>query len=299
MSEHHHHHHHHQSDSKGMVLAFFMNLGFSIIELIGGFLTNSTAIIADSFHDFMDAVAIGIAVVLEKVSKKERTQNYSYGYKRFKLLSAFGLSVFLIAGALVMIYSAVKSFINPEPVQSVGMFGLSVLGLTVNGFAFLKIKSENDGQNVNKRAVMLHLLEDVLGWVAVLVGSVIIYFTNWFWIDGLLAIGIAIFISYNAITNIVQTFRIMLQYVPDDVDLKSLESDIRNIELIEDFHDLHIWTMDGNYHVASIHVVVNSTDVQDFSIIYSNIQEVMGKYNILHPTIQIEQKNMDCVLEDC
>ncbi|MCO5247852.1 MAG: cation diffusion facilitator family transporter [Chitinophagales bacterium] len=294
-----HHHHHHESNSKGMALAFFMNLGFSIIELIGGFLTNSTAIIADSFHDFMDAVAIGIAVLFEKLSNRKRTEKFSYGFRRFNLLSAFGLSIFLIIGVGVMIYSAVNSFIHPEPVQSIGMLGLSILGLTVNGFAFLKIRHEEDTHNVNKRAVMLHLLEDVLGWIAVFIGSIIIYFTHWYWIDGVLAIGIALFISYNAIDNIIQTFKIMLQYIPDDVDAKQLEADLKSIESIEDFHDLHIWTMDGNYHIASVHVIIKPTDIKDYTPIYQAVQEVMSKHHIIHPTIQIEHSDTECILENC
>src|SRR5690606_37745461 len=208
----------------GLSLAFFLNLFFAIIELIGGILTNSTAIIADAFHDFMDAVAIGMAVYMDRFSRKPKSSSYSYGYRRFSLLSAIIMSVILLVGAVFMVVQAIQSFNTVKEVNSVGMFGLAVLGITINGFAFLKIKKGGKATHhhahshhlhgtadANTTAVMLHLLEDVLGWIAVLIGAIIIYFTDWYWIDGLLTIGIALFIGFNAIKNLWNTFKILLQ----------------------------------------------------------------------------------------
>src|SRR5690606_32088559 len=190
----------HRSKNKGLSLAFWLNLLFSIVEGIGGMLTNSTAILADAFHDFMDAVAIGVAVALERLSGRKRSDKFSYGYRRFSLLAALGMSLLLCGGAAVMIVNAVQSFVQPEPVNSPGMLWLAVLGIAVNGFAFLRIRrgpthshSNHPSTDHNSRAITLHLLEDVLGWIAVLLGATVIYFTNWFWIDGVLALGIACF----------------------------------------------------------------------------------------------------------
>ncbi|MEH6657061.1 cation diffusion facilitator family transporter [Leeuwenhoekiella marinoflava] len=209
----HEHNHQHSHRKNGLSLAFWLNLIFAVIEVVGGILTNSTAIIADAFHDFIDAIAIGIAVLFEKISGKKRSSNYSYGYKRFSLLSALGLSLFLLIGAVFMIKSGIESFIQPKEVNSIGMLWLAVLGVSINGFAFLRIKSGNGehrhhhsqghSHNHNNKAIMLHLLEDVLGWVAVLIGAAVIYFTGWNWVDGLLTIGIAAFISYNATKNLI------------------------------------------------------------------------------------------------
>ncbi|HUM89732.1 MAG TPA: cation diffusion facilitator family transporter, partial [Prolixibacteraceae bacterium] len=135
-------HYNTRKNSRGLSLAFWLNLVFSVVELIGGILTNSTAIATDALHDFTDALAIGLAVWLEKTSQKKRTPKYSYGFKRFSMLSALGMSIFLVSGSILMIIKAIQSFFHQEEIHSVGMFWLAVAGILVNGFAFLKIKNE-------------------------------------------------------------------------------------------------------------------------------------------------------------
>lgn len=303
-------HTHNHSHKSRLSLAFWLNLSFSIIELIGGVLTNSTAIIADAFHDFIDAVAIGFAVLLEKLSGKKRTEEFSYGYRRFSLLSALTMSVFLLIGAVLMSISAYHSFINPEIVNGKGMFWLAILGITVNGFAFLKIKSSNSHSHhhghthshdtdFNSKAIMLHLLEDVLGWVAVLIGAVIIHFTGWYWIDGVLALAIAIFIGYNATRNLISTMKVLLQAVPKNVNVEELSNGLMKIDGIENIHDLHIWTLDGNYNIGSLHVVVNTIGKNREVDILSSVMQLMEKYKIQHPTIQIEPNTTNCRFVTC
>ena len=308
----HEHQHEHVAYSNtkkdGLTLAFWLNLFFSIIEVIGGILTNSTAIIADAFHDFMDAGAIGLAILMEKISGKKRTSNFSYGYKRFSLLSALGLSIFILVGCITMLIAAYNSFINPKEVHSIGMLWLAVLGLAVNGFAFLRIKNGGDGHhhghshgghNHNSQSIMLHLLEDVLGWAAVLIGSVVIYFTGWNWIDGVLTIGIALFIGFNASKNLVRTIKVMLQSVPENVNLHQLQTELQQIEGVTNIHDIHVWTLDGSYNVGSLHAVVSHTTVKSGQDILSDIIVVMQEYNIQHPTVQIETIDNQCQFLGC
>lgn len=299
------HQHHHHSDKSGISLAFWLNLLFSIIEIIGGFLTNSTAIIADAFHDFTDAVAIGVAVLLEKLSGKKRTSKFSYGYKRFSLLSALGMSLFLLIGAIFMCMGAYRSFTNPEPVNSMGMLWLAALGIGINGFAFLRIRNghhhghHHHSHSHNSKAIMLHLLEDVLGWVAVLIGAVVIYFTGWYWIDGVLALAIAVFIGYNAIRNFIGTMKILLQSVPENVNIEKLSSELHHIDGVQNIHDLHVWSIDGNYNIGSLHAVVNIIDGKGKNDILSSILQLMEKYKIQHPTIQIETNATNCKFLTC
>jgi len=308
--EHPHEAHQHSDTKNGLTLAFWLNLIFAVIEVVGGIFTNSTAIIADAFHDFIDAVAIGIAVLFEKISGKKRSSSYSYGYKRFSLLSALGLSLFLLIGAVFMIKSGIESFIDPQEVNSVGMLWLAVLGVSINGFAFLRIKNGNEGHhhhhhahghshNHNSKAIMLHLLEDVLGWVAVLIGAVVIYFTGWNWIDGLLTLAIAAFISYNATKNLIETLKIMLQAVPEHVNMETLTSELNTIEGVANIHDFHIWSLDGTYHVASLHAVLDSADKPSETKVYTTILERLSNYNIQHPTIQIETNTKHCKFVNC
>ncbi|WP_417887539.1 cation diffusion facilitator family transporter [Zunongwangia sp.] len=312
--EHQHEHHHeaHQPSTtrNGLTLAFWLNLIFAVIEVVGGIFTNSTAIIADAFHDFVDAIAIGIAVLFEKISGKKRSSNYSYGYQRFSLLSALGLSLFLLMGAAFMIKSGVASLIDPQEVNSMGMLWLAVLGVSINGFAFLRIKNGSGGHhhhhhahghshNHNSKAIMLHLLEDVLGWVAVLIGAVVIYFTGWNWIDGVLTLAIAAFILYNATKNLIGTLKIMLQAVPEHVNMETLTTELNTIEGVADIHDVHIWSLDGTYHVASLHAVLENKDNHSQNKIYKAIIEHLHTYNIQHPTVQIETNTKDCKFVNC
>ena len=305
-----HSHDHHHSHENGLTLAFWLNLIFSVIELVGGLLINSTAIIADAFHDFTDAIAIGLTVLLEKLSKKKRTSKFSYGFRRFSLLSALSMSVFLLIGAVFMSISAYKSFINPEPINSTGMLWLAVLGIAINGLAFFKIKKSNEhshqgehsdhhGHSHNSKAVMLHLLEDVLGWVAVLIGAVVIYFTNWYWIDSVLTWAIALFIGYNATHNLISTMKVLLQAVPENINIEQLSNELEQINGIENIHDLHIWSLDGQYNVGSLHAVVNMADQNRTDAIFTAIYQLMNKYHIQHPTIQIENNTNSCKLANC
>lgn len=304
----HSHEGHEHSKDNALSFAFWLNLAFSIVEVIGGVLTNSTAIITDAFHDLMDAVAIGLAILLEKVSGKKRSAKFSYGYKRFSLLSALGLSIFLLAGSVTMIIAGYHSFFSEKEVHSVGMLGLAILGLALNGVAFLKIKNGgghnhhghgHGGHNHNSQSILLHLLEDVLGWAAVLIGAVIIYFTGWNWIDGVLTIGIALYVCFNAFKNLFATVKVMLQSVPENVNIAQLTEELNQVEGVTNIHDVHIWSLDGSYNVGSVHAVTTDLAVKSEPDIMNKIIQLMQQYNIQHPTVQIETGNNSCEFKTC
>lgn len=276
-------------------LAFFLNLFFAVIELVGGILTNSTAIIADAFHDFMDAVAIGIAVYMDKFSKKPASSTFTYGYRRFALLSAIIMSAILLVGAAFMLYNGFIFINKPREVNSLGMLGLAVLGIAVNGFAFLRIKKGNEHEHHhahahtshdgNSKAIMLHLLEDVLGWIAVLLDAIVMYFTNWYWIDSVLTIAIALFIAYNALRNLYDTFAVLLQAVPKEIDLQKLTTELSQINHITKINDLNVWSIDGQQHIATLKIQVSTANVEE---IKQQVQTVFTKYNISNVTIQTD-----------
>lgn len=291
MEHHHHHHHSHDhcnGDIKDMKVAFWLNLGFTIIEFIGGFLTNSFAIITDAFHDLGDSVALGLGIWLENYSKKEPSVQYTYGYKRFSLLSACILSIILVTGSAIMIVKSIENLFHPQEVESSGMIGLAVLGILVNGLAFWRMFRGNRGSKANSKAMMLHFLEDVLGWVAVLIGGVVIYFTHWFWIDAVLSIGIAVFIIYNAFPNLVSVFRIFLQRTPQKINIQLLEKELKNIQEILGIHKFHLWTEDGESHVATLHVLISEVNLIHSDKIRKEIIEILRKKHIHNVTVQIE-----------
>lgn len=297
---HHHHghsHHHHADDTKGMLKAFWLNISFSVIELIGGILTNSMAIISDAIHDFGDALAIGLAIFLEKFSHKRRDKNFSYGYKRFSTLSALITSTLLVVGSMAIVYSAVPRLIQPEAVHSEGMFFLAILGVLVNGAAVFSLKK---GKSLNSKAVKLHLLEDVLGWVAVLVGSILIYFFDWYIVDPILSIAIAVYIFYHAVINLKSVFTIFLQGVPHDINLSAIKQELEKMQFVKEIHDMHLWSLDGNYNVLTLHAVLKeNASTNDIFCVKRDIRDLLKTKGIQHLTVEIEFNTEDCELMNC
>lgn len=304
-----HHHDEHDHDHGGIMhvhpvvknlrFAFALNLGFSIVEFVGGFLTNSVAILSDAIHDLGDSAAIGASLLLERQAAKGRTPEFTYGKRRFSILAAFITSLVLVIGATVIIFEAIPRFFHIEPVKVQGVLWLAVAGLVFNGLAVLRLKSGNS-KSLNQRAVMLHLVEDVLGWVAVLIGGVIMYFTKWYWIDPLLSLGIAAFILYNAIPNIISVLKIFLQAVPNDFNEDDLRKSLTELPGVVGIHDLHVWTMDGEKNVLTVHLVVDAElNAAEVYTLKQDAQKLMAVKNIQHPTLEIERPGEKCRLQEC
>ena len=300
--EHHHHHHyhghHHHHHEGNLKTAFFLNLTFTIIELIGGFFTNSVAILSDAIHDLGDTIAIGSSLMLEKYSYKQRDKKYSYGYRRFSPLAGLLNTVILVSGSIVIVSESIPRLLNPEAVKSNEMIIFAILGVIFNGLAVFKLKGEKD--SVNQRAVLLHLMEDVLGWVAVLIGAILIKFTGWYLLDPILSVGIAVYILINAIRNLVSISKIFLQAIPNNISQKQIEDELFSIEHVNEVHDLHIWSLDGQYNIATVHLVVDDElpPIEIFKI-KNKAKEVFEANKQEHYTIEIEFESEKCSFEDC
>jgi cobalt-zinc-cadmium efflux system protein len=298
---HHHHdqmgHGHNHHAIKNIKVAFFLNLFFTLIEIWGGFLTNSMAILSDALHDFGDTLIIGFSLYFIKRSQKSRDQKYSYGYKRLSLLGAFISAIILSMGSILIVLKTIPRLVNPQDVHAPGMFLLAVFGVLVNGLAVWRLQK---GQSPNERVVRLHLLEDVFGWLAVLIGSVLIYWFNWLIIDPLLSLAIAGYILYNAIKNIRDFIRIFLQGIPKDISLETIGAEISQIKDVLSAHDLHIWSMDGQYNVLSAHLVIkeNLTKLEIIAI-KNQVRQILHKYNITHETLELEYADETCSFENC
>jgi cobalt-zinc-cadmium efflux system protein len=293
----HNHSHTEHTDGDGIKSAFFLNLFFAIIEIIGGLLTNSFAILSDALHDMGDTAAIGLSFFLEKIAQKKRDERYSYGYKRVSLLAGLLSTIVLLFGSSFIIYGAIHRLYEPGEVNSAGMFLLSILGITINGMAFFRL---NNSDKANIKAVRLHLLEDVLGWVAVFFGSMIIYFTGYTWIDPALSLLIALFILYNAYINLRSFTRIFLQGLPSGIEENKLISELEEIEGVVSLHDLHIWSMDGTYNIMSVHLVVkDETNKDEIIAIRTKAKAIIRNCDIKHETIEIGYCSVDCEYLDC
>ena len=287
---------HQHNSSTNLSIAFFLNLAFAIVELFGGFLTNSVAILSDALHDFGDSVSLGVAWYLQKVSSRGRDSHFSYGYRRFSLLGALFISVVLFVGSLFVIREGVERLFSPVEANAKGMFLFAILGVAVNGFAAFRLAK---GSSLNEKAVSLHLLEDVLGWLAVLVVSVVMMFVHLPILDPLLSIGISVWVLINVFRNLISTFKVLLQEVPGDVDMKVLTNKIKAIEGVDNLHDIHLWTLDGESHILTLHIVSPVCDTKIHQRIKDEIMAICIEYKIDHVTVEIEDEAADCGLNNC
>jgi cobalt-zinc-cadmium efflux system protein len=301
-SHHHHHHghshHHHHHDSEGgLKVAFFINLLFTLIELAGGIYTNSIAIISDAIHDFGDSFSLGLSWYFEKISKKKRTPSFSFGYKRFSLLAALINATILMVSSVFIIYKASERIVHPEEVNANGMLILAILGVLFNGFAFLKL---SNGTSMNERVIRLHIIEDILGWIAVLIGSILLQFWNIPILDPLLSIGISGFIAFNAFKNLKGTLRILLQAVPDDKKMDEIHAILLSFQDIKGVHDLHVWGLNETYVILTVHLIVApEKTINDLSHLKEAIKLRLSNYGIEHTTIEFESADEKCNLENC
>lgn len=285
----HHHHHHHSHGSNGHIAtAFFLNLGFTIIEFIGGIYTNSVAIQSDALHDAGDTMALGAAWYFQRLSKKEGNAQFTFGYKRFNTLGAIFTGMVLLIGSCYILTEAIPRLFNPEEASAEGMIVLAILGVIVNGIAVVRMKQ--GGDSLNEKMMTWHLLEDVLGWAAVLVGAILMYFFDLLWIDPILSIGITLFILKGVMTNLWSAGKIILQATPEDIDMDKLITMIESVEGVNQAHHLHVWTMDGEYNLLSAHIETDGNrKVFDLQPIKKTIYEVLGQhFHIDHITLEFE-----------
>lgn len=293
----HSHHHPPHPNTGNLKLAFFLNLVFTIVELIGGFMTNSVAILSDALHDFGDSLSLGLAWYFQKLSGKGRDHKYTYGYRRFSILGAIINSIILVLGSVFIILEAIPRFYNPEEVNHMGMIWLAILGIVVNGYAAYKLQR---GKSVNEQVVSYHLLEDVLGWIAILVGAIVMYFYNLPWIDPCLSLLISVFIIYRVIKNLDQSLRIILQAIPGDADAKAIDVFLNNHDQINAVHDLHMWSLDGEYNVLTAHIVLKKEpSFSELDILKKKLNLGLKQLGIDHATLEFEMNDSNCELEDC
>ena len=239
---------------KNILIAFLLNLSFSIIEVVGGIITNSVAIISDAVHDFGDSISIGVSYFLEKKSKKRPDNNYTYGYVRYSILGAIITNTILVVGSALVIYNAVMRIFEPSEINYDGMIIFAIFGVVIN---FIAAKATNHGESLNQKAVNLHMLEDVLGWLVVLVGAIVIKFTGFYMIDSIMSILVAIFILVNALKSYKSILDLFLEKIPSGIQIEKLREHLLEIDGIENVHHIHIWSIDGFNNYATMHIMTN------------------------------------------
>lgn len=281
-------HNHNQHSGKNILVAFFLNATFSVIELIGGYLTNSVAIYSDALHDFGDSLALLFSYFAEKLSHKEADSKFTFGYRRFSTLAALVNGLILLIGSVFVIYVAIGRIINPEPVKAEGMIYLSILGIAVNSFAAYKLSKE---EGANPKMVMYHLLEDLLGWVAVFIVSIVLIFKPWYMLDSILSILISLVILRGVYKNIIKVGLIFLQVFPRDLDLNKIKNEIKKMDFVIDIHEVKGWSIDGEKHYMRFHIKVPKTlTIVDLDVLRDQIKHVLEKKHISSSTIEFESE---------
>lgn len=278
---------------RNILIAFLLNAFFSVFELIGGIFTGSVAIVSDAVHDLGDALSIGFAYFLEKKSKKQPDNKYTYGYTRYSVLGALITSTILIVGSAFVIFNAINRIINPVVINYDGMIIFAVVGAVVN---FVAAYFTREGDSLNQKAVNLHMLEDVLGWVIVLLGAIAMKFTDFSIIDPILSILVAFFIMVNALKSYKAILDLFLEKTPSEFEVEELKQAILEIRGVNDVHHIHIWSMDGVNNYATLHVV---TEVADVRSLKKSVKNKLNELGISHVTIEIEGNDEECFEKDC
>ena len=274
---------------KNILIAFLLNISFSIFELVGGFFTNSIAIISDSIHDFGDALSIGISYFLERKSKKHADKKYTYGYARFSVLGGVITTVILLVGSILVIIGSIKRLASPVDINYNGMIVFAVFGVILN---FIAAYVTKDGDSINQKAVNLHMLEDVLGWIVVLIGAIIMNFTDIKILDSIMSIGVALFILINALRNLKEILDLFLEKTPYSIDIDELKKHLLEIKGVDDIHHIHVWSMDGYNNYATMHIV---STVKDVSKIKKEIRAELEEFGIGHAILETESEVCDDV----
>lgn len=277
---------------KNILIAFILNLFFCIFEYVGGIICGSVAIMSDAVHDLGDAASIGISYFLERKSKKKPDEKHTYGYIRYSVIGSVITTTILIVGSFFVIYESVKRLINPVQIHYSQMIVFAVFGCIIN---FVAAYVTREGDSLNQKAVNLHMLEDVLGWIIVLIGAIVMKFTDISTIDPILSICVALFILINALKNMKEVTDLFLEKTPDNIDINELKEHLKSFEEVKDVHHVHIWSIDGFENLATMHVVVDKFDKD----LKCKIKQELSEHGINHSTIEFEQEDEVCDDKEC
>ncbi|WP_314043709.1 cation diffusion facilitator family transporter [Streptococcus cristatus] len=270
--------------SRNMTIAFLLNFSFAIIEFIFGLLFHSSAVLADAIHDTGDALAIGLSTLFEKISNRKEDPNYTLGYKRYSLLGALLTSVILLIGSTLVIVENVPKLFAPEKVNYDGMLVLGIVAIAVNTAASRVV---SHGHSHNESILSLHFLEDILGWLAVILVSLILRFTDWYFLDPLLSLVIAGFILSKALPKFWENIQIFLDHVPSDVDLSQLYQEIAALENVRTITQLNVWTTDGLEKYAMLHICLENPNL--LAETQAVLRQKLLAYGIAKVTIQTDE----------
>jgi cobalt-zinc-cadmium efflux system protein len=282
------HHHHHDTGGKNLGITILLNIGITVAQVIGGIISGSMALLSDAAHNFSDVLALIISWIAKRLTGKEQTLSRTFGYKRAEIFAAFINSSTLIIIAVILATEAVERLVNPQPVTAGIVIWLAGLSIILNGLSVLLIK-KGSKESINIKSAYLHLFTDMLTSVAVLMGGFAMKYLNWYRLDGILSIAIAVYLIYSSWEIFADTLKIMMQFTPKSVDLEKIAVQIQNVEGIKNIHHIHAWQLDEHEIIFEAHVdLEKNIKISEFEIVLREIENVLNNHNIRHLNIQPE-----------
>jgi cobalt-zinc-cadmium efflux system protein len=294
MSGHSEHHHHHEHSHKNLLWATLLNVIITVAEVIGGILSNSLSLLGDALHNFSDAVAVFIAYLANRISKRKSTPSKTFGYKRIEILAALFNAVVLMVICIFLFVEAIKRFTHPQEVKGVLMFTVASIGLLANLVGVLLLHKDAN-RNINIKAAYLHLLGDTLSSVFVIISGVLIYYFKWYWVDPLITIAIGIYIMKETFEILKETINILMQFAPEDLNIFDIQKELEGLPMIDNIHHVHVWRLNDDQVHFECHINL-SRDLRQSETepVQQKIIELLrNKFNITHSTIQFEY-NCNC-----
>ena len=283
-----------KKSKKTLYVTLFLTLFFALMELFGGLFSNSLSLVGDSFHMFSDVLALGASMVAIYFEAKKPTEKFTYGFLRLEVVVAFLNGIILMLIAVGMIYESVIRFFNPREIDFGSMFFIALIGLIFNivitWILFSSTKKEN---NINIKSAMLHFLGDLLNSVGVIISSIVIYFTNFVYIDIIMSVVISVIIFIGGYKISKEAFFILMEAVPSEVDLNTLRKELLNIDGIKNIHELHIWKNDNEEISFTAHILLDNYEKHNNYRIINEIKEKLAVYDIFHMTVQIENTGIN------
>ena len=274
---------HRPKTEQNILIVLILNVLFAAIEFIGGIFTNSIAILTDAIHDSGDAISIAVSYILERKSKRRPDRKHTFGYKRYSTLGALITTVVLMVSATIMVIAAIQRIVNPSYVSFDGMLIFAIIGVVINGIAMFVTRKKG---STNQKAVNLHMLDDMLGWVVVLIGTIIMEFTGWSIIDPLMSIGVSIFVIVSAIQNLSTVMTIFLDKVPEGITLVDIETEILAVKGVKKINHIHLWAADERHCYAMLHAtMVPGTDIDSAK---SAIKTILRHHNVSQCVVELD-----------
>lgn len=285
----HGHDHTHGANKKALMISFFLITGYMFVEAIGGFLTNSLALLSDAGHMLSDSVSLGVGLLAFTLGEKAANHSKTYGYKRFEILAAVFNGVTLLLIAVYIFYEAFHRFQDPPEVASVGMLTIAVIGLFINILVAWILMRGDTKENLNLRAAFLHVIGDLLGSVGAVIAALLIMFLNWSWADPLASVIVAVLVLISGWRVTKDAVHVLMEGTPKNIELDEIVKTMENIQGVKSIHDLHVWSITSGQNAMSCHAVVNDNlSIRDSQQILKSTESQLKQKGIGHVTVQME-----------